>query len=477
MEFFTNIYRALPEVIVLITACVALLSDLFFGHRIRHIAFKISILGLLCAMSVTILLIGQSTQTLFHDLFVSDDLGQMMILFIEITVLFSLIYSKSYIQEHKMPGSDYYVLGLFSTLGMMVLVSAHSMLSIYLGLELLSLPLYALTAIRRDNADASEAAMKYIVMGAIASGLLLYGISLIYGATGSLDLQDIARAISTNGAQHAKLLSFALVFIIAGIGFKCAAIPFHMWVPDVYAGAPTSVTLFIGAAPKIAGIAMALRILTLGLPGLSAQWQPLIIVLALLSTGLGNLLAIVQTNIKRLFGYSAISHMGYALFGIVATTLDGYAAALYYALMYGLMSVAAFGLLVLMSHKGYEVEMIDDLKGLNKRSPWLAFMMMITLLSMAGIPPMVGFFAKLWVLKALVDVQLTWVAILGLVFAVIGAFYYLRVIKVMYFDAPLNKEGIRISTSMKTMYSINCLSLLCLGLFPSWLMTLCMNAL
>ena len=267
------------------------------------------------------------------------------------------------------------------------------------------------------------------------------------------------------------------MFIIAGIGFKCAAIPFHMWVPDVYAGAPTSVTLFIGAAPKIAGIAMALRILTLGLPGLSAQWQPLIIVLALLSTGLGNLLAIVQTNIKRLFGYSAISHMGYALFGIVATTFDGYAAALYYALMYGLMSVAAFGLLVLMSHKGYEVEMIDDLKGLNKRSPWLAFMMMITLLSMAGIPPMVGFFAKLWVLKALVDVQLTWVAILGLVFAVIGAFYYLRVIKVMYFDAPLNKEGIRISTSMKTMYSINCLSLLCLGLFPSWLMTLCMNAL
>ena len=319
--------------------------------------------------------------------------------------------------------------------------------------------------------------MKYIVMGAIASGLLLYGISLVYGATGSLDLQDIARVISTSGAQHAKLLSFALVFIIAGIGFKCAAIPFHMWVPDVYAGAPTSVTLFIGSAPKIAGIAMALRILTLGLPGLSSQWQPLVLVLALLSTGLGNLLAIVQTNIKRLFGYSAISHMGYALFGIVATTLDGYAAALYYVLMYGLMSTAAFGLLVLMSHKGYEVEMIDDLKGLNKRSPWLAFMMMITLLSMAGIPPAVGFFAKLWVLKALVDVQLTWVAILGLIFAVIGAFYYLRIIKVMYFDAPQKEDAIVISMGMKTIYSVNCLSLLFLGLFPSALMTLCMNAL
>jgi NADH-quinone oxidoreductase subunit N len=476
MEFFDNIYRALPEIIVLITACTALLGDLFFGHRIRTIAFAISIIGLFCAMGATILLIGQSTQTLFHDLFVSDDYGQIMILFIEITVLLSLIYAKPYLHARKIPGADYCVLGLFSTLGMMVLVSAHSMLSIYLGLELLSLPLYALTAIQRDKADGSEAAMKYIIMGAIASGLLLYGISLLYGATDSLDLQDIARAISTNGAPHAKLLSFALVFIVAGIGFKCAAIPFHMWVPDVYAGAPTSVTLFIGAAPKIAGIAMALRILTLGLAGLSSQWQLLLLVLALLSTGLGNLLAIIQTNIKRLFGYSAISHMGYALFGMVALTLDGYAATLYYVVIYALTSVAAFGLLVLMSHKGYEIEMIDDLKGLNKRDPWLAFMMMITLLSMAGIPPVVGFFAKLWVLKALVDVQLTWVAILGLVFAVIGAFYYLRIIKAMYFDEPQKQNTIVISSGMRIIYSINCLALLFLGIFPSALMTLCMNS-
>ena len=477
MGFFDNIYCALPEGIILITACLALLGGLFFGHKIRSLVFVISIVGLICATVTTVLLMGQASRMLFHDLFISDDLSQLMILFIEISVILSLIYAKPYLSGRKIAGVDYYVLSLFSTLGMMVLVAAHSMLSIYLGLELLSLPLYALTAISRDNANSSEAAMKYIVMGAIASGLLLYGMSLIYGATGALDLQDIARSIATSSGNHAKLLSFALVFIIAGIGFKCAAIPFHMWVPDIYAGAPTSVTLFIGSAPKIAGIAMALRLLTLGLSGLSAQWQPIILVMALLSTGLGNLFAIVQTNIKRLFGYSAISHMGYALFGIVATTLDGYSAALYYVLVYSLMSAAAFGLLVLMSHKGYELEMIDDLKGLNQRSPWLAFMMMLTLLSMAGIPPAVGFFAKLWVLKALVDVQLTWVAILGLIFAVIGAFYYLRIIKVMYFDAPKIEAKIKFSMPMRIVYSLNCLSLLALGILPSTLMTLCMNAL
>ncbi|AHE68244.1 proton-translocating NADH-quinone oxidoreductase, chain N [Legionella oakridgensis ATCC 33761 = DSM 21215] len=375
-----------------------------------------------------------------------------------------------------MPSGDYYVLGLFSTVGMMVLVSAHSLLTVYLGLELLSLPLYAMTAIRRTNSDASEAAMKYFVMGAIASGMLLYGISLVYGATGKIDLHEVANAIAANWQQQSGLLSFALVFLVVGIGFKLAAMPFHMWAPDVYQGAPSSVTLFISSAPKIAAVGMALRILVFGLADIAPQWQHLILIMALLSTGAGNLLAIAQNNIKRLFAYSAISHMGYSLFGILAANADGYAASLYYVLVYALMSAAAFGLIVLLSREGVEIEQVDDLKGLNKRNPWIAFMMMIILFSMAGVPPAVGFFAKLLVLKALVDVQLTWVAVLGLVFAVIGAFYYLRVVKVMYFDEAVDSIPVQISGFAKVVFSANCLSLLYFGIFPGALIAACVNA-
>jgi NADH-quinone oxidoreductase subunit N len=357
-----------------------------------------------------------------------------------------------------------------------VLVSAHSLLTIYLGLELLSLPLYAMTAIRRTNSDASEAAMKYFVMGSIASGMLLYGISLLYGATGNLDLHDIAHSITLIGQQQHGLLSFAMVFIVAGVGFKLAAVPFHMWAPDVYSGAPTSVTLFISAAPKIAALGMMLRLLTLGLVDLAAQWQMLILVMALLSTGLGNLLAVAQTNIKRLFAYSAISHSGYALFGILAATTAGYSASVYYMLIYSITSAAAFGLIVLMSQHGLEVETIDDLKGLSKRNPWLAFMMMIILFSMAGVPPTVGFFAKLLVLKALVDVHMTWVAVLGLVFAVIGAFYYLRIIKVMYFDEASDLTPVRLPRLTTLIFSANGLALLYLGIFPGALIGACISA-
>ena len=375
-----------------------------------------------------------------------------------------------------MPGGDFYVLGLFSTLGMMVLVSAHSFLTIYLGLELMSLPLYAMTAIRRTNSDASEAAIKYFVMGAIASAMLLYGISLVYGATGKLDLLEVANVIAVNGAQDNSLLAFALVFILAGVGFKLAAVPFHMWAPDVYQGAPSSVTLFVSTAPKIAALGMAFRILNIGLIDITPQWQQIILVMSLLSTGLGNLFAVVQTNIKRLFAYSAIAHIGYALFGVLAATAAGYSAALYYIVVYALTSAAAFGLIVLMSSNGMEIESIDDLKGLNKRSPWLAFMMLIVMFSMAGVPPTVGFFTKLLVLKALVDVNMTWVAILGLLFTVIGAYYYLRIIKIMYFDQATKSEPIVISKTNGVVYSLNCLALLFLGIFPSALITLCINA-
>jgi NADH-quinone oxidoreductase subunit N len=475
-ELLDNIHLAIPEMIVLATACIALLADLFLRHRFKSIAFFCAISGLILAGIVSFLFLGKYSSSILHGLFISDDTAQLMKLFICISVLLSFVYARQYIEERQMPTGDYYILGLFSTLGMMALVSAHSLLTIYLGLELMSLPLYAMTAIRRTNSDASEAAMKYFVMGAIASGMLLYGISLLYGATGQLDLLDVANAITLNWTEKSGLLSFSLVFILAGVGFKMAAVPFHMWVPDVYQGAPTAVTLFIGAAPKIAAVGMALRILALGLPELAAQWQQLVLIMALLSAGVGNLLAIAQNNIKRLFAYSAISHMGYALFGILAATTSGYAASLYYVLVYSIMSAAAFGLIVLLSRAGIEIEAVDGLKGLNKRNPWLAFMMMIVMLSMAGIPPTVGFFTKLLVLKALVDAHMTWVAVLGLIFAVIGAFYYLRIIKVMYFDNAADLAPVQLSHTTKVVFSVNCLSLLYLGIFPSALISACINA-
>lgn len=471
-----NIQLALPEMIVLATACLALLADLFFHERCKSIAYTISCIGLLLALCVSSLFLGNYKLLILNGLFISDDTGHIMKIFIYITVLLSFVYSRHYIDERKMPSGDYYVLGLFSTLGMMVLVSAHSLLTIFLGLELMSLPLYAMTAIRRTNSDASEAAIKYFVMGAIASGMLLYGISLLYGATGKLDLLDVANAVSANWQQESNLLAFALVFVLAGVGFKLAAVPFHMWAPDVYQGAPTSVSLFISTAPKIAALAMAFRLLTIGLIDITAQWQQIILVMALLSTGLGNLFAVVQTNIKRLLAYSAISHVGYALFGILSASSAGYSAALFYIVVYALTSAAGFGLIVLMSSHGMEVEAIDDLKGLNKRSPWLAFMMLIVMFSMAGVPPTVGFFTKLLVLKALVDVHLTWVAVLGLLFTVIGAFYYLRIVKVMYFDTATHNEPIVVNKTNSIVFSLNCLALLFLGIFPGALITLCMNA-
>lgn len=471
-----NIHVALPEIIVLITACLALLADLFFRHHYKSIAFYIACSGLIIAACVSYLFIGSYKLLILNGLFISDDAGNIMKFFIYLTVLLSFIYSRNYIDERKMPSGDYYVLGLFSTLGMMILVSSHSLLTIYLGLELMSLPLYAMTAIRRTDSDASEAAMKYFVMGAIASGMLLYGISLVYGATGKLDLLEVANTVAANWQQQNTLLAFALVFILAGVGFKLAAVPFHMWAPDVYQGAPSSVTLFISTAPKIAALGMAFRILTIGLVDITVQWQQIILVMALLSAGLGNLFAVVQTKIKRLFAYSAIAHIGYALFGVLAASTAGYAAALYYIVVYALMSAAAFGLIVLMSKQGMEIDSVEDLKGLNKRNPWLAFMMLIVMFSMAGVPPTVGFFTKLLVLKALIDVQLTWVAILGLLFTVIGAYYYLRIVKIMYFDQPVHTEKVVISTANNIIYSLNCLSLLYLGIFPGALIAVCINA-
>ena len=473
----SNMHLALPEITMLVAACIALLGDLFFPRRGPALVFVLASVGLLLVVIESTLLLGQGRTLLFSGAFVSDDMAHLMKIFIGITVFLSLFYGREYLAERDIPAGDYTVLALFATIGMMSLVSSHALLTMYLGLELLSLPLYAMTAIRRTETNGAEAAMKYFVMGAMASGILLYGMSLLFAATGALDFDGISAALKTDILQtHHGLLVFSVVFLVAGVAFKLTAVPFHMWAPDVYDGAPSSTTLFISAAPKIAALAMMLRLFTLGWGDLVIQWQQLILVLALLSTGVGNLLAIAQTNIKRLLAYSTISHAGYALFGVLAATAEGYAAALYYILIYALMSAGAFGLIVLLSRNGAEVVNITDLRGLNKRAPWLAFLMMLILFSMAGVPPLVGFLTKLLVLKALVDAGLLWVAVLGLLFAVIGAFYYLRVIKVMYFDDAIDTARIVLPRSTQWVLSINSLSLLYFGLFPSALIATCLAA-
>lgn len=472
-----NAMLALPEMIVLATICIAILVELFAGKSHKNAVYYVAKIGLAIALVINVLQIGELKTLAYHGLFVSDDISNILKVFIYISVMAAFSYSRFYLDEREMPRGDYYILGLFSTLGMMILVSAHSLLTIYLGLELLSLPVYAMTAIRRTDSNAAEAAMKYFITGAIASGMLLYGMSMLYGATGNLDIGMIATKIGNIWPQKSLLLSFALVFIIAGIGFKLAATPFHMWAPDVYHGAPSSVTLFISSAPKVAALGMTMRLLLFALPDVFAQWQQLLIIMALFSTGLGNLLAVAQTNLKRMLAYSAISHIGFTLFGLIAGTKAGYSAALFYIVVYSLMSIAAFGLIVLMSQAGVECENIDDFKGLNQRNPWLAFMMLLVMFSMAGVPPLVGFFTKVFVLKALVDVHLTWLALVGLIFSVIGAYYYIRVIKVMYFERDsAQAQPVVIDMRLNILFSINALALLYLGLFPTGLIQLCQNA-
>ena len=367
---------------------------------------------------------------------------------------------------------EFFVLSLFAVLGMMVMISAHSLLTIYLGLELLSLSLYALVALNRDSVESSEAAMKYFVLGAIASGILLYGMSMLYGATGSLDIGEVGAYIRSSSGNDI-VLSFGLSFIIVGLVFKLGGVPFHMWVPDVYHGAPTVVTLFIGSAPKIAAFAMIIRLLVNGLEGLHVQWIDMLVIIAVLSIAVGNVIAIAQRNIKRMLAYSTISHVGFLLLGILAGTSEGYSAAMFYILVYALMSLGAFGMVVLLSRAGFEADNIDDFKGLNEKSPWFAFIMLILMFSMAGVPPTAGFYAKLSVLKAVVDINMVWLAATAVVFSVIGAFYYLRIIKFMYFDKADDATPLKTNFDMSVVLSTNGLAVLALGIYPTSLMTLC----
>lgn len=470
---------AAPEFWVLAMACVIMIVDLFLREERRGIIHMLAMLTVIFAAIITLrgdyLVDGATSVTAFSGSFIRDPLGDVLKVFSFVIMGLIYTYSKFYLRGFKMFRADFYTLSLFALLGVMLLISANSMLMIYLGLELISLSVYALVAFNRDSSRGTEAAMKYFVLGSMASGMLLYGMSMIYGATGSLDLPEIAKAIQQNGTNDI-LLTFGLVFVVVGIAFKFGAVPFHMWIPDVYEGAPPAVILFVSSVPKLAAFAMAYRLLSSGLGGLHVHWESMLAMLALLSIVLGNLAAIMQTNIKRMLAYSTISHMGFVFLGLLPGTAFGYGASMYYVIVYGIMSVASFGMVILLSSNGVEAERLDDFKGLNQRNPYYAAIMGLVMFSMAGVPPMVGFFAKLMVLKAVIDAGMMWLAVTAVVFAVIGAFYYLRIVKYMYFDDPENETSIVAPVDFGTALTLNGAMILGLGMFSSSLIAICMTS-
>ena len=467
---------AMPEVVLLSTACAVLVADLFLRERNRILTYLLAQVSLIMTF-VAVLVVGhEGRQVAFNGTFVSDPMSQVLKLFMLAVVFGAFVYSRDYLRERSLFKGEFYVLGLFAVLGMMVMISAHSLLTVYLGLELLSLSLYAMVAFDRDSADASEAAMKYFVLGALASGMLLYGMSILYGLSGALDIADIGQFIAGQGADNRVPLGFALSFIVLGLAFKFGAVPFHMWIPDVYQGAPTPVTLFIGTAPKLAAFAIAIRLLQESLGGLQIDWGAMLTILAMLSIAIGNVVAIAQTNIKRMLAYSTISHVGFLLLGVLAGTAQGYSSGMFYALTYALMALGGFGMIILLSRAGFEADQLDDFKGLNDRNPWFAAMMLIIMFSMAGVPPTVGFYAKLAVLQAVIEVDMLWLALLAVFFSIIGAFYYLRVVKLMYFDKPVDTAALACGTDMQVTLSVNALAVLMLGIFPGGLMALCTAA-
>lgn len=474
MNFVTPDFTpALPEIFVAAMVCLVLIVDVFLEQRQRHITYLLAQATLLGAALLTLATSPSTPAVTFHGHFIRDALGDVLKLAIYLATAAVFLYSRDYLRDRGLFKGEYYLLGLFGLLGMMVMVSAYSFLAVYLGLELLSLSLYAMVAFDRDSGTASEAAMKYFVLGALASGMLLYGISMLYGVTGSLSIPAVAQAVSASGGGD-LVLAFALVFLVVGLAFKLGAVPFHMWLPDVYQGSPTAVTLYIASAPKLAAFALVIRILVEGLGSLYGDWQQMLIILAALSIALGNLIAIVQTNIKRLLAYSTISHVGFLLLGVLAGTPEGYAAALFYAITYVLMVVGAFGVIIVLSRAGFESENISDFSGLNDRSPWLALMVLLLMMSLAGVPFLVGFYAKLVVLQAIIGQGLVALAVYSVIFSVIGAFYYLRVVKAVYFDAPPeHTEPLRVSLDTQVAISVNGLSMLALGLYPTLLMSLC----
>lgn len=480
-----DLLPAAPELFLAFMALVILLIDLTVKDRRRTLTFALTQLTLVgCA----VIQLGTSTGDVvytFSNMFVDDLMADLLKLFLYMTVIMVLFYSRAYVLDREaMNKGEYYVLALFATLGMMVMISANNFVTIYLGLELLSLSLYAMVAMNRESVTSTEAAMKYFVLGALASGLLLYGMSMIYGATGSLEITGIAERLYGGGVNK-SVLTFGLVFLVAGLAFKLGVVPFHMWIPDVYHGAPTSVTLFIGSAPKLAAFAIVMRLLVNGLITMAQDWQAMLVILSVLSMAIGNLAAIAQTNLKRMLAYSAISHMGFMLLGITTGVVGGdarfalnaYSSAMFYVVAYVLMSAGTFGMILLMARAGFEADNLEDFKGLNKRSPWFAGIMMMLMFSMAGVPFFIGFFAKFAVLQAVVAAGYMWLAIVAVLFSLIGAFYYLRVVKLMYFDAPIDESPLTAALDMRILISANGLAVALLGIFPQVIMSLCAYAL
>ena len=474
MPTAADLLPLLPELVLVGGAFALLMLDLFLDESRRIVTHLLAIALLLATTWLAGAGIG-GHGTVLGGMFVRDDMSDVLKAGACVLTALSLVYAWPFLRQRGLYKGEVAVLMLFAVAGMMLLISAGNLVMVYLGLEMLALCSYALVAIDRDSAVASEAAMKYFVLGSLSSGLLLYGLSLLYGATGTLDLAQLRSAIAAS--SETTLLLTGTVFAVAGIAFKFGAAPFHMWVPDTYQGAPTPITLFIGSAPELASFALAFRLLEGAVGPLDDRWRLLIAGLAVASLVVGNLIALMQTNLKRMLAYSAISHIGFLFLGFAGGGAQGYAAAMFYVISYAIMSAAAFGAIVVLSGQGFEADRIDDFKGLNARSPWLAGLVLCIMASLAGVPPFLGFWAKLAVLRAALQGDMLWLAIVGVVFAVIGAFYYLRVIKVMYFDEPVGDiPAPRNDRSLRIAFGVNALALLVLGIFWNPLMAWCQQA-
>jgi len=460
------------EVFLLGAICLVLLVDLWLDDRRRWITYLLAIVSLAGAAWMTAEVGTTARTTALFGHYVSDPMGTVLKLVNYAVSAVVLLYSREYLARRGLFKGEYFVLALFAVLGIDVMISAGSLLTMYLGIEILSLSLYAMVAFDRDNGVAAESAMKYFVLGAIASGTLLYGISIVYGVTGTFQLDALGQGLAGASSKNIGLL-LGLAFIVVGVAFKFGAVPFHMWIPDVYHGAPTAVTLFVGSVPKIASFALTMRVLAEGLGGMTGAWQDMVMVLSVLSMGLGNVIAIAQTNIKRMLAYSTISHVGFILLGFVAGTAEGYEAAMFYTLTYVIMATGSFGVILLLSRKGFEADELADFRGLNQRSPWFAFVMLVLMFGTAGVPPMVGFWAKVQVISAVLNVGMTWLAVAAVFFSVIGAYYYLRVVKLMYFDAADDKSPLEAAAGFRLVLSANALLVLALGLMPGWLLRAC----
>ncbi len=478
MEFWiTDLMPAAADIFLFCAVSVILIIDLFVSDQRKIVTYGLTQMALLITAIIATSSIGAEPVYAFGDMFVGDALSYVLKTGVCLTVVVGLAYSRSYLAPRGMYRGEYFVLAMLAVLGMMVMISANHFLVLYLGLELLGLSLYSMVALARDSARSTEGAMKYFVLGALASGMLLYGMSMIYGATGSLGISDIATVVH-NGQANSTILKFGLVFVVVGIGFKFGAVPFHMWVPDVYHGAPTAVTLLIGTAPKLAAFAFVMRVLVeaLGAEQLVVEWRQMLMLLSVASLVLGNVAAIAQTNLKRMLAYSTISHMGFLLLGVLSGTLEGYGAAMFYVSVYVLMGLGAFGMILLMTRDGFEAEELDDLKGLSQRNPWYAFVMLLIMFSMAGVPPTIGFWAKLYVLQSIISIGFVWLAVVAVLFSLIGAFYYLRVIKLMYFDESQRDERIKPGFDCRFLMSANGIAVLALGLMPGFLLAVCESA-